>query len=154
MDLPQITVLTMTALFVLGFFMVVIGGVRFMQGHSHIMGNRHRLAQGVVFAAAGAMFVGGIGVHFTGSSNTAFLKGQLQRASQCELASEEAHPEARGGRTGVISRGIVACMETSGYGWNDAAIRCQDAPVATNAYCYQPVALFDRAVTSAQLMFD
>lgn len=154
MNIPEITVLTMTALFALGLVMVVIGGVRFMRGHNHVMGNRHAFAQGVVFAAAGLMFAGGIGVHFTGSSNTAFLKGQLQRASQCELASEGAHPEARGGRTGVISRGIVTCMESSGYGWNDAAARCQDAPVATNAYCYQPVAWFDRTVTSAQLLFD
>ena len=100
------------------------------------------------------MFVAGIGVHFTGSSNTAFLKGQMQRASSCELASESAHPEARGGRTGVISRDIVACMETAGYGWSEAAARCHDAPVATNGYCYAPAAWFDRAVTTAQLAFD
>lgn len=154
MNIAELTVLEMTALFALALVMVIVGGVRFMRGHSDVMGNRHGFAQGVVFAAAGLMFVAGVGVHFTGSSNTAFLKGQMQRASQCELASEAAHPEARGGKSGVISRQVVSCMETSGYGWDEADARCQDAPVATNGYCYRPVAMFDRAVTSTQLMFD
>ena len=100
------------------------------------------------------MFVAGIGVHFTGSSNTAFLKGQMQLASQCELASEAAHPEARGGTSGAISRQIVACMQTAGYDWNERTARCHDAPVATNGYCYEPAAWFDRTVTTAQLIFD
>jgi hypothetical protein len=154
MDIPEITVLTMATLFVLGFVMVIVGGVGFMRSNSVLMLNRHRLSQGVVFAAAGFMFVSGIGVHFTGSSNTAFLKGQMQRASRCELDSETAHPEARGGKSGVISRQIVACMHAAGYSWTDRTAQCHDAPVATNGYCYEPTAWFDRAVTSAQLIFD
>jgi hypothetical protein len=153
MDIPQITVLAMVGFFAIGFLMIVVGGVGFMRGNPALMG-RHRLSHGVVFAAAGVMFVAGIGVHFTGSSNTSFLKGQLQRASLCELASETAHPEARGGATGVISRQIVACMQSAGYDWTDSVARCQDAPVATNGYCYAPAAWLDRAVTSAQLIFD
>jgi hypothetical protein len=78
----------------------------------------------------------------------------MQRASQCELASEAAHPEARGGGSGVISRQIVACMQSAGYSWTERTVQCQDAPVATNGYCYEPAALVDRAVTSAQLIFD
>lgn len=154
MNITDMTVLTMVTLFVLGFIMVVVGGVGFMRSNPVLMENRHRLSQGIVFGAAGFMFVAGIGVHFTGSSNTAFLKGQMQHASQCELASEAAHPEARGGRSGVISRQIVACMNTAGYSWTDHAAQCQDAPVATNGYCYEPAAWFDRAVTTTQLMFD
>jgi hypothetical protein len=154
MDIPELTVLTMVALFVLGFLMVVVGGVGLMRSNPVLMENRHRLAQGIVFASAGLMFVSGIGVHFTGSSNTAFLKGQMQRASQCELSSESEHPEARGGKTGVISRQIVACMHTAGYKWSENAAQCHDAPVATNGYCYEPNAWFDRAVTTAQLFFD
>jgi hypothetical protein len=154
MNTPELTVLAMVALFSFGFVMTVVGGVGFMRSHPMLMESRHRLSHGVIFAAAGLMFVGGIGVHFTGSSNTAFLKGQMQRASQCELASEAAHPEARGKSSGVISRQIVACMQTAGFDWSDENGRCQDAPVATNGYCYQPVAWFDRAVTTAQLIFD
>jgi hypothetical protein len=154
MDIAGLTVITMTALFALGFVMVVAGGVGFMRSNPVLMESRHRLSLGVVFAAAGFMFVAGIGVHFTGSSNTAFLKGQMQRASQCELASEAAHPEARGAGSGVISRQIVACMQTAGYNWNQRVAQCQDAPVATNAYCYEAAAWFDRAVTTTQLIFD
>lgn len=154
MNIPSLTVVTMAALFGLGVIMVVAGGVGFMSSNPVLMENRHRFAQGVVFSAAALMFVGGIGVHFTGSSNTAFLKGQMQRASQCELASEAAHPEARGGRSGVISRQILSCMQISGYDWNERTARCQDAPVATNGYCYAPADWFDRAVTTTQLFFD
>lgn len=154
MNMPEMTVLTMVALFVLGFVMVVVGGLGFMRSNPVLMKNRHQLSQGIVFTAAGFMFVAGIGVHFTGSSNTAFLKGQMQRASQCELSSEAAHPEARGGRSGVISRQIVACMLMAGYSWSDRTAQCQDAPVATNGYCYEPAGWFDRTVTTAQLFFD
>lgn len=75
MNITDMTVLTMVTLFVLGFVMVVVGGVGFMRSNPVLMENRHRMSQGIVFGAAGFMFVAGIGVHFTGSSNTAFLKG-------------------------------------------------------------------------------
>lgn len=154
MNMPEITALMMVTLFLLGFVMVVVGGLGFMRSNPVLIKNRHQLSQGIVFAAAGFIFVTGIGVHFTGSSNTAFLKGQMQHASECELSSEADHPEARGGRSGVISRQIVACMHTAGYNWTDRAAQCQDAPIATNGYCYEPAAWFDRAVTTAQLIFD
>jgi hypothetical protein len=154
MNIPDLTVITMVALFALGFVMVVGGGVGFMRSNPTLMESRHSFSQGVVFAAAASMFVAGIGVHFTGSSNTAFLKGQMQRASQCELSGETAHPEARGGNSGVISRQIIFCMQAAGYRWSERTAQCQDAPVATNGYCYEPAAWFDRAVTTAQLAFD
>jgi hypothetical protein len=151
---PELSAFIMIVAFVLGVVMVIAGGVGFMRSNLVLMTTRSKLAQGVVFACAGFMFVAGIGVHFTGSSNTAFLKGQMQRASQCELESEAAHPDARGGRTGVIGRHIVSCMNAAGFQWTDAEARCQEAPVATNAYCYAPAAWFDRAIVTAQLAFD
>jgi NO-binding membrane sensor protein with MHYT domain len=151
---PEFTALYMSITFLLGVVMVVGGGLGFMRSNLVLMQTRSRLAQGVVFAAAGLMFVAGIGVHFTGSSNTAFLKGQMQRASQCELEGESAHPDARGGRTGVIGRHIVACMNAAGFRWTGTQARCQDAPIATNGYCYEPAAWFDRAVVTAQLAFE
>ncbi len=151
---PDFTAFYMAVTFVLGVIMVVVGGLGFMRGNLVLMQTRSRLAQGVVFAAAGFMFVAGVGVHFTGSSNTAFLKGQMQRASQCELEGETEHPDARGGKSGVIGRHIVSCMNAAGFRWKATDSRCQDAPVATNGYCYEPAAWFNRAIVTAQLAFD
>jgi hypothetical protein len=151
---PEFTALYMSITFALGVIMVVVGGLGFMRSNLVLMQTRSRLAQGVVFASAGFIFVAGIGVHFTGSSNTAFLKGQMQRASQCELEGEAAHPDARGGKSGVIGRHIVACMDAAGFQWSNEEPRCQEAPVATNGYCYAPAAWFDRAIVTAQLAFD
>lgn len=144
----------MIVTFVVGVIMIVFGGLGFMRSNLVLMQTRSRLAQGIVFAAAAVMFVSGIGVHFTGSSNTAFLRGQMALASQCELEGEAAHPQARGGKTGVITRHIVSCMRIAGFEWADHSARCQEAPVATNGYCYAPAAWFDRAITTAQLVFD
>jgi hypothetical protein len=140
--------------FVLGFAMVIIGGIGFMKSQRVLFDTRSKVAQGVVFMAAGFMFVVGMAVHFTGSANTAFLRGQHQRASACELSSEAAHPDQRRGSTGVIGRDIISCMQAAGFDWTPDAARCKEAPVATNSYCYLPKARFDRAVTLAQLAFD
>lgn len=151
---PEQTAFVIIVAYALGFFMIVAGGVAFIRSASVLAHTRNRLALGVVFSATGAMFIAGVGVHLTGSSNTAFLNGQLTRASQCELLGETAHPDARGGATGVISRHIVSCMEGSGYAWTDGSSRCREAPMATNGYCYAPQAWFDRAITTAQLAFN
>jgi hypothetical protein len=115
---------------------------------------RSKLAQGVVLAVAAFMFVAGMTVHFTGSTNTAFLRGQRQQTSACELSSEAAHPDQRGGRMGVIGRDIVDCMHVAGFEWSPEASWCKEAPVATNSNCYLPRGRFARAVTLAQLAFD
>jgi hypothetical protein len=151
---PELTAIVMIVLFLLGFVMVVAGGVGFMRGNLVLMDNRSRLAQGSVFAVAAFMFVAGIGVHFTGSSNTAFLKGQMAQTSRCELEGESAYPAARHGNTGVIGRYIVSCMASSGFDWTGESQLCREAPAPTNGYCYEPAAWFDRAVTTAQLVFN
>jgi hypothetical protein len=151
---PELTAFVMIVLFVLGFVMVIVGGVGFMRGNLVLMDNRSRIAQGSVFALAAFMFVAGIGVHFTGSSNTAFLKGQMAQTSRCELDGEHAYPDARRGRSGIIGKYIVSCMASSGFDWTDQSQLCREAPVATNGYCYEPTAWFDRVVTQAQLAFN
>jgi hypothetical protein len=150
----DITALIMGAAFALGFIMVVFGGVGFMKSHLVLLQTRSRLAQSVVFASAGLMFVLGMTVHFTGSTNTAFLRGQRQQTSACELASEAAHPNARGGSSGVIGRDIIACMKGAGFEWTQELAQCNEVPVATNSYCYLPRTRFDRTITLAQLAFD
>lgn len=151
---PEQAAFIVIVAFAIGLFMIVYGGTSFIRSNPALFETRSRIAHGLLFCAAGAMFVGGVGVHLTGSSNTAFLKGQLARVSSCELEGETAYPTARGGASGVISRHIVGCMKAAGYEWADVAARCQEAPVATNAYCYAPAAWFDRAITTAQLAFD
>lgn len=151
---PEQSAFVMIVAFALGFFVIVAGGVAFIRSSPVLTNTRNRLALGIIFGATGAMFIGGVGVHLTGSSNTAFLNGQLARASQCELEGESAHPDARGGRAGVIARHIVSCMSLAGYDWTNESSLCQDAPVATNGYCYAPKDWFDRAVTTTQLAFN
>ena len=151
---PEFTFLTMTTFFLLGAIMIVQGGVGFMQSRLVLLDTNSRLAQTMIFALAAFMFVAGIGVHFTGSSNTAFLKGQLAQTSQCELESEAANPAARGGSSGVIGRQIIACMRNSGFDWAAEAPLCREAPMATNGYCYQSASWLDRAIVHAQLAFN
>ncbi len=123
---PELTAFVMIVLFMLGFVMVVVGGVGFMRGNLVLMDNRSGLAQGSVFALAAFIFVAGIGVHFAGSSNTAFLKGQMAQTSRCELEGETAHPDSRRSRSGVIGQYIVSCMASSGFGWTDQSQLCQE----------------------------
>ena len=151
---PEFTVLMMMIFFLLGAIMIVQGGVGFMQSHLVLLDTNSKLAQTMIFSVAVFMFVAGVGVHFTGSSNTAFLKGQMAQTSQCELESEAANPAARGGSSGVIGRQIVACMRKSGFDWVDRAPLCREAPVATNGYCYQSASWLDRAITGVQLAFN
>ena len=150
----EFTFLTMTTFFLLGAIMIVQGGVGFMQSHLVLLDTNSKLAQTTIFALAALMFVAGIGVHVTGSSNTAFLKGQMAQTSQCELESEAANPAARGGTSGVIGRQIVACMQKAGFDWAAQTPLCREAPMATNGYCYQSASWLDRVITGAQLVFN
>ncbi len=150
----DMTALVMGAAFVLGFIMVVVGGLGFMKNSPVLLQTRSKLAQGAIFASAGFMFVAGMSVHFTGSTNTAFLRGQRLQTSACELTSEAAHPDQRHGSSGVIGREIVSCMKTAGFDWTEELAQCKEAPVATNSYCYLPHQKFDRTITLAQLAFD
>jgi hypothetical protein len=154
MNNADMTALIMGMAFVLGFIMVVAGGLGFLKGQHVLFATKSKLAQGVVLAVAGLMFVAGMTVHFTGSTNTAFLRGQRQQTSACELSSETAHPDQRGGRMGVIGRDIVTCMSGAGFEWSPEESLCREAPVATNSNCYLPKGRFARAVTLAQLAFD
>jgi hypothetical protein len=149
----ELSAFVMIIAFLLGAFMIVIGGLGFMRSHLVLMQTRSQLAQGVVFTVAAFMFIAGIGVHFTGSSNTAFLRGQLAQTSKCELEGEAAHPDGRRSQNGVIGRHIISCMQSSGFTWTNSSSLCQEAPIATNGYCYEPAAWFDRAITNAQLTF-
>ena len=150
----EFTAMMMVMIFALGTAMIVQGGVGFMQSNRVLLDTNSKLSQGVIFAIAAFMFVAGISVHFTGSSNTAFLKGQLSQTSKCELESEASNPEYRGGSTGVISRQIVSCMKRSGFDWYKGEPLCQNAPMATNGYCYQPISWIARAVTKVQIAFN
>lgn len=103
---------------------------------------------------AGLAMVVGAEAALTGAS-VSFFKAQQARTSICELEGEGAHPENRRSDSGkVIHRHIVGCMKLAGYEWTAQHQHCQEAPVATNALCYLPSGAFDRAVTSAQVVFE
>jgi hypothetical protein len=150
----ELSAIIMIIAFIIGFIMVVVGGIGFMRSNLVLMTTHSQLSQGIVFSVAAFMFVAGISVHFSGSSNTAFLRGQLAQTSKCELEGEAAYPSLRGGQSGIINRHIISCMQRSGFSWVEQASLCQEAPMATNGYCYEPSAWFDRAITKTQLVFN
>lgn len=108
----------------------------------------------VASLASGAIILGVLEIILYGSS-VGFLKEQQLTTSLCELDAESAHPEARqGANPEVLHKAITGCMRQAGYEWDGAHRHCKDAPVATNAFCYIPVAAFDRTITGFQMNFE
>lgn len=110
--------------------------------------------QAIAALIGGLLMVGGAEIALVGSS-ASFFKAQQIQTSACELQGETAHPEDRRNDSDkVIYRHIVGCMKVAGYAWTTEHRHCKEAPVATNSLCYLPNDAFDRAVTSAQVMFE
>ena len=150
----ELSAIIMIVALILGFIMVVVGGIGFMRSNLVFMTPGTKLSNGIVFTITAFMFVAGISVNFSGSSNTAFLRGLLAQTSRCELEGEAAYPSLRGGQSGVINQHIISCMQRSGFSWVEQASLCQEAPMATNGYCYEPSDWFDRAITKTQRVFN
>ncbi len=89
------------------------------------------------------------------ASSMSFFKAQQAQASVCLLEGEAAHPaEPRSDPAKIIYTHIVSCMKAGGYVWTMANKHCQEAPLASNAFCYLPSAILPRAVTWAQMQFE
>lgn len=102
----------------------------------------------------GALILGVLEIILAGSS-TAFFKAQQVQTSACELEGEAAHPEERNsGANEKTHKHIVACMKDYGYEWTTEHKHCQEALVATNAFCYLPSEGFSRVVTNVQMQFE
>jgi hypothetical protein len=89
------------------------------------------------------------------ASSVSFYKAQQRESAVCELEGEAAHPaEQRSDPTKIIFTHIVGCMKAAGYEWTTAHKHCQEAPRASNPFCYLPSAILPRAVTWAQMQFE
>jgi hypothetical protein len=84
-----------------------------------------------------------------------FFENQKQQVTACELVGEAAHPDQRGTHnSSEIRQTIIGCLNDAGYEWAGDHHNCQEAPVATNPYCYLPTGLLSRAFTHVQLVFE
>jgi hypothetical protein len=134
---------------VIGCALIAAGGLYFID----IQFLRSR-AQAIAALVVGFAIIGALEVVLAGSS-VSFFKAQQAQTSTCELEGESAHPEARfGGDANVIHKHILGCMQEAGYEWSPGHRNCNDAPLATNPFCYLPAGGFDRAVTAFQLKFE
>lgn len=137
------------AALILGCALIAAGGLYFID----IRFVKSRM-QAIAALLAGGFIVGVLEIVLAGSS-VSFFKAQQVQTSNCELEGETAHPEARlGADATIIQKHIVACMREAGYEWAPEHRNCKDAPVATNPYCFLPLATFDRAITAFQLRFE
>lgn len=134
---------------VVGCALIAAGGLYFIE----IQFLKSRL-QAIAALVAGFLVIGALEIVLAGSS-VSFFKAQQVQTSACELEGESAHPEARlGADADVIHKHILACMKLAGYEWSPGHRNCNDAPLATNPYCYLPLDSFDRSITAFQLKFE
>jgi hypothetical protein len=111
--------------------------------------------QGKVALAAGLTFILATELLFmTGSQSARFLGGQKISVTDCELDGETAFPLERHKKGDSIHKYIVACMDHAGFQWDESHAHCQEAPIATNAFCYLPKAAFDRTLVAFQMKFE
>jgi hypothetical protein len=110
--------------------------------------------QAVVALIAGLLLAIGGEFALTASS-VSFFKAQQRQSAVCELEGEAAHPaERRSESAKIMSTDILACMKTAGYVWTTEHKYCQEAPLASNPFCYLPSGTFARAVNWMQMQFE
>lgn len=83
-----------------------------------------------------------------------FLNGQRADVLQCRQEAETNFPLERHKNSPIINDDIIACMKRNGYEWTSDHWRCQEAPVATNPFCYLPTKGFDRWFTRLQMALE
>ena len=102
---------------------------------------------------AGLLILGAIEIQFF-TSSAAFLEAQKVVVSDCHLQAEAQNPSKQGTQSEDINYSLKACLSRAGYEWSPGHRRCQEAPLAMNAYCYLPTAAFSRLITTIQLYFQ
>lgn len=110
--------------------------------------DRVALAVGLAFIlATEALFV-------TSGSGGRYFASQKADVTDCEYEVEQTHPLERRANPGLIRDEIVKCMDRLAYQWTLEHEHCQEAKLATNAFCYLPKDAFARAITSFQMKFE
>ncbi len=113
--------------------------------------------QAVAALVGGIALIGALELMFLAgnSVSTVFFQAQRQQVTACELVGEAAHPEQRGTHnSSEIRKTIIGCLNEAGYEWAGDHRNCQEAPIATNPYCYLPTDFISRAFTHIQLIFE
>lgn len=107
--------------------------------------------------AAGLVLIGVLELMFISGNSASgfFFESQKRQVTACELEGEAAHPEQRGVKNSPeIRKSILQCLNEAGYEWAGNHRNCQEAPVATNPFCYLPTDFLSRAFTNVQLVFE
>lgn len=106
------------------------------------------LAVGLLFIiATELMFV-------TSSAGGRYFEGQKLDVTECEFQIERDFPLERRSNPRLIHEKIVACMDGLGYEWSAEREHCQEARLATNPFCYLPVAPLQRSIVAFQMKFE
>jgi len=101
-----------------------------------------------------ALVVASEAVFLTSSGSGRYFSGQRADVTDCEFATEEAHPEERRTNPGLVRAEILKCMDRLGYDWTTDHEHCREAPVATNEFCYLPKDRFGRVLVAFQMKFE
>ena len=96
---------------------------------------------------AGIVILGAVEIRFFASS-AAFLEAQKVVVSDCHLQAEAENPGKHGTQSDDINKSIAACLSQAGYEWSPEYRRCQEAPLAMNAFCYLPTRFFSHKLAS------
>jgi hypothetical protein len=134
---------------IIGGGLIAISGLTLF-GHPLILQTK---TQAILALFAGIVILGAVELRFVASS-AAFLEAQKVVVSDCHLEAEAENPSKHGTQSDEINKSIAACLSQAGYEWNPEHRRCQEAPLAMNAYCYRPTGFFSRLITNMQLYFE
>jgi hypothetical protein len=137
-------------------FTLVAGALLFAAGALSFFGVhffKTKLAERAALAGGLALIVATEFMFAMSAMSVRFFNGQRADVLECRLEAERALPEERHKGSPLIQEQIVSCMSRFGYEWSPGRARCDEAPVATNPFCYLPRRPFDRAVTRLQMMF-
>lgn len=111
--------------------------------------------RGTVALALGfAFLVATEALFITGSGVGRYYDGQVADVTDCQYDAEQVFPLNRHTGSAVIPNHIKKCMERLGYEWTAEHEHCQEAPLATNTFCYLPRASFARTLVAFQMKFE
>jgi len=134
----------------IGAGLVAVGLLSFLDIHFF----KTRLQDKVALAVGLAFILATEALFVTSSGGGRYFEGQKADVTDCEYEVERAHPLERRANPGLIRDEIVKCMDRLAYEWTLEHKHCQQAKLATNAFCYLPKDAFPRAIASFQMKFE
>ena len=134
---------------------IIIGGGLIALAGLNILGHPwiSKTRTPILALFAGIVILGAVEIRFFASS-AAFLEAQKVVVSDCHLQAEAENHGKHGTQSDDINKSIAACLSKAGYEWSPEHRRCQEAPLAMNAFCYLPTRFFSRLISKARLFFE